>query len=414
MKGTFVLCNEPDFDGRRVIYYRYYLYGSPIKRSTNIKVHPSEWDSDRQVITTPGADHLNRCLARLKRVADEALPAKASPVQIRNMFDTVFNRELYRAQNDDFLGYAYEVNIRRLYIGKLSKDTYNDNVGRIDAFARYLKQRRGIHFLALEDVDEDLLEDYAASLRLENEVIYKALTPLVSALESADEEGLIEHSILPSIHAFHLEFLNKDSKKAEKSFLTEEEIQTIKNYAETIPDGSTRDALDIFLFSFFCFGLRLQDIFLLKWEEATDIKVIKPKYKTARACPIELPLIPKAKEILNRWNGRNDRYVFDLVPANAVTDDAVHMKRLRHLKSQSISRIVSSVAAELCIKGRITMDTARRSFAHLALREGLSLYELSRILGYHSVDATIAYLGLNKETPSSMKKLKQIYDDYGE
>lgn len=188
----------------------------------------------------------------------------------------------------------------------------------------------------------------------------------------------------------------------------------IKNYAETIPDGSTRDALDIFLFSFFCFGLRLQDIFLLKWEEATDIKVIKPKYKTARACPIELPLIPKAKEILNRWNGRNDRYVFDLVPANAVTDDAVHMKRLRHLKSQSISRIVSSVAAELCIKGRITMDTARRSFAHLALREGLSLYELSRILGYHSVDATIAYLGLNKETPSSMKKLKQIYDDYGE
>ena len=414
MKGTFVLCNEPDYDGRRVIYYRYYLYGSPIKRSTNIKVHPSEWDAEKQRIMIPGADHLNRCLARLKQVADAALPTKASPVQVRNMFDTVFNRELYRAQNDDFLGYAYEVNIRRLDFGELSKDTYNENVGRIDAFGCYMKQRRGIHFLALEDVDEDLLADYSASLRRENEVIYKALTPLVAALESADSEGLLEHSILPSIHAFHLAFLNKDSKKAEKSFLTVEEIQTIKNYAETIPDGSTRDALDIFLFSFFCFGLRLQDIFLLKWEDVTDSKVVKPQYKTARACPMELPIIPKAKEILHRWNGRNDKYVFDLVPENAVTDDAVHMKRLRNLKSQSISRIVSSVATELGIKGCITMDTARRSFARLTLKQGLSLYELSHILGYHSVDSTIAYLGLNKETPSSMKKLKQIYDDYGE
>ena len=405
MKGTFVLCNEPDANGRRMIYYRYYLYGSPIKRSTNIKVHPSEWDADGQRIMTPGADHLNRCLERLKRVADAALPSKASPAQVRNMFDRVFERELYRAQHDDFVEYSYEINLRRLDLGLISKDTYNDNVGRIGVFERYLRQREGVHFLSLEDVNEDFFIDFIASLKNEKEVIYKGLMPLVAALESADEEGLIEHSALIAIKDIQLGVLEKENHRDEKSFLFSEQIETIFLYAQDLPAGRTRDALDIFLFSYFTYGLHLRDIMEVSWDNVSNGLLIKPRYKTSQSATMTLPLSDAAMKIVDRLRGRNEKYVFDLIPADANTNDAVRIKRLRALRSASISRIVTSCANDLGIKGRITMDTARRSFAYMALQKGFPLQQLSRILGHNSVDSTVAYLALDS-APTSMEMVK--------
>ena len=405
MKGTFVLYNEPDAEGRRVIYYRYYLYGSPIKRSTNIKVHPSEWDADGQRITTPGADHLNRCLERLKRVADAALPSKASPVQVRDMFDRIFERELYRAQHDDFVEYAYEVNLRRLDLGLISKDTYNDNVGRIGVFERYLRQREGLHFLSLEDVNEDIFIEFIASLKNEKEVIYKSLTPLIVALESADEEGLIEHSVLVAIKDIHLGVLEKDNHRAEKPFLSSEQIETILRYAQGLPDGKTRDTLDVFLFSYFTYGLRLQDIMELSWNDINDELLTKPRYKTSRSATMTLPLSNAAIKIVDRFRERNEKYVFDLIPVDANTNDGVRMKRLRAMRSTSISRIVTSCANDLGIKGRITMDTARKSFAYMAIQKSFPLQQLSSVLGHNSVDSTVAYLGLDS-APDSREMVK--------
>ena len=409
MKGTFVLYNEPDAEGRRVIYYRYYLYGSPIKRSTNIKVHPSEWDADAQRITTPGAEHLNRCLERLKRVADDALPSKASPVQVRNMFDLIFERELYRAQHDDFVEYAYEVNLKRLDLGLISKDTYNDNVGRIGVFERYLRQRKGVHFLSLEDVNEDVFIEFISVLKNEKEVIYKGLTPLVAALEYAREEGLIEDSAYIAIKDIHLGVLEKENLRAEKQYLTEEQISTIFRHAQGLPEGRTRDALDIFLFAYFVFGLRMQDIMSLSWDNVSGGTLTKPKYKTSRLESMTFPLSKEALVILDNWKGRPGKYVFGLIPDEAVVYDAVKMKRLRAMRNASIGRIVTSCANELGIKDRITMETARKSFAMMALQKGLPLQQLSRILGHHSVDSTVAYLGL--DNISDNNELTKLYEN---
>ena len=406
MKGTFVLCNKPDADGRRMIYYRYYVYGSPLKRSTNIKVLPSEWDAAQQRITTPGAEHLNRRLRRLGTVADGALPQKASPVQVREMFEHVFNRELYRAQNEDFVRYAYEVNLRRYDSGEIGKETYNENIGRIGVLERYLGQCKGLHFLSLEDVDENFLEEFIASLKKEPEVIYKGLTPLVAALEAADGEGLIEHSVLAPVKALHIGLLNRRAKKAAREGISDGEMERIFDYAGRLCEGGTRDALDVFLFSYYACGLRLGDIMLLRWEDVDGATLQKPRYKTSRAQRLSLPLCAAALEILDRWRGRRGKFIFGLVSEDANPDDALGMKRLRGHKGAAISRIVTICAGEIGIKGRLTMETARKSFALRALQSGLPLPALSRILGHGSTGSTVAYLGLDDRfTESEVLKI---------
>lgn len=101
---------------------------------------------------------------------------------------------------------------------------------------------------------------------------------------------------------------------------------------------------------------------LLRWEDVDGATLQKPRYKTSRAERLSLPLCAGALEILDRWRGRRGKFIFGLVSEDANPDDALGMKRLRGHKGATISRIVTICAGELGIKGRLTMETARKSF----------------------------------------------------
>ena len=114
-----------------------------------------------------------------------------------------------------------------------------------------------------------------------------------------------------------------------------------------------------------------------------------------------------------RWEEREKgvsaaqgKFIFGLVSEDANPDDALGMKRLRGHKGAAISRIVTICAGEIGIKGRLTMETARKSFALRALQSGLPLPALSRILGHGSTGSTVAYLGLDDRfTESEVLKI---------
>lgn len=72
IKGHYILYNEPDSDGRKTIYIRYYKSGFAIKRSTGFKVLPSDWDSEAGLFvpSSPAAKRLNRRLKYVLELTD--------------------------------------------------------------------------------------------------------------------------------------------------------------------------------------------------------------------------------------------------------------------------------------------------------------------------------------------------------
>ena len=64
IKGHYILYNDPDSDGRKTIYIRYYKSGFAIKRSTGFKVLPADWDKDAGLFvpSSPAAKRLSRIL----------------------------------------------------------------------------------------------------------------------------------------------------------------------------------------------------------------------------------------------------------------------------------------------------------------------------------------------------------------
>lgn len=245
-----------------------------------------------------------------------------------------------------------------------------------------------------------------AMLGNQDDVIYKVLTPLVIALQAAVKEGLIEPSMLAAIMAMHQSLQAGDHSRRGKKCLPASDFKILTEYAFSLPEDQTRDTLDMFLFSYYTYGLRLQDIMALKWDDIREGKLMKPSYKTSKTSGMLLPLCKDSLQILDRWKGRHDKYIFGLIPDDFNINDAVGMKRIRAKKNALMTNILTSCAKILGIKGVINMETARKSFAYLALDQAVPLQHLSHLLGHSSTDSTISYLNLDKDiTASELLKL---------
>lgn len=124
----------------------------------------------------------------------------------------------------------------------------------------------------------------------------------------------------------------------------------------------------MFFFSFYCDGLRFSDILTLEWDSIDmDAQLLrKCQYKTRQE--VTVPLSPTAMDILRRWSGRRQRFVFRLLdPQTYMTDQkSLYAQRMSKTRSQNgvLSNLLghSSVIATEKTYAKLlpkTLDVAR-------------------------------------------------------
>lgn len=155
-----------------------------------------------------------------------------------------------------------------------------------------------------------------------------------------------------------------------------------------LKSGRRKDVLDMFFFSFYCDGLRFSDILTLEWDSIDmDAQLLrKCQYKTRQE--VTVPLSPTAMDILRRWSGRRQRFVFRLlVPQTDMTDQkSLYAQRMSKTRSQN--GVLCRIGKELNLNVGLTTHVARHTFAVRAINRGVSIYILSNLLGHSSVIAT--------------------------
>lgn len=151
---------------------------------------------------------------------------------------------------------------------------------------------------------------------------------------------------------------------------------------------------DLFLFVFYCNGINVADLILLKYKNIENDELYFIREKTRRTSrklvPIRVVITSEMWTIIRRWGNpvAPDNYIFNTIEH---TDNAeLHYKR-KQLFLKQFNQKMKIIGATIGIYN-ITTYTARHSFATILKRKGVNIAYISESLGHTSLNTTQAYL----------------------
>lgn len=264
-----------------------------------------------------------------------------------------------------------------------------------NGFAEFYNNKRLKEFweskpLYFEEIDPQMLEEYRRWL-MSNGKSYNttigSLKEIRTIYNQAVKRGVINFADSPFIGS---RFSIGAMRVAPKIKLDPKEINRI---IELEPETETQaKAKDLFLFSFFTYGMRSADVMLLKWENIKGDRLSYRMMKTENLVP-EIILGTHALDILAKYYGKDEVFVF---PTFYGYGTKPMTNKIREKSVASVLAVVNkqlkTIARRAKIDKNLSMHIARHSFANIAKENDVSVEKLKEMLCHSDIKITYNYL----------------------
>lgn len=375
LKKTKLLKN-----GEASVAMRITVDGQRVENNIRKSILPSLWDQSKERAkgTSTTAVDLNRFIeearVRIHQIITELQQegAEINPLIVQQRFYGVGQ---VRKQERTILQVIQEHNDEAKQL--IGKDFVEITWRRYETMKRYLgeliKQKYDVDDLPLSDFTGEVIRAYEVYLKTEKDLCQNTLIRYMKALKKITNRCLANDWI----HKDPFAGIKFREDPTDPEFLTLEEVDRIYN----CNPGSKRLEVirDMFLMSAFT-GLAFTDV-----SQLTDDHIVtdndgnkwirKPRQKTKQMSNIPLLDIPLA--IIEKYQGDKKaakKGVLLPIPCNQV-----------------MNRYLKEIATICKINKHLTMHTARHTYATLCLSQGVSLKNVSKMLGHASVKMTERY-----------------------
>lgn len=370
-------------NGEASVAMRITVDGQRVENNIRKSILPNLWDQSKERAkgTSAAAVDLNRFIEnariRIHQIVTELQQtgAEINPLIVQQRFYGVGK---VRKQERTILQVIQDHNDEAKKL--IGKDFVEITWRRYETMKRYLgeliKQKYGVDDLPLSDFTGEVIRAYEVYLKTEKDLCQNTLIRYMKALKKITNRCLANDWIQKDPFS-GIKFREEPT---EPEFLTLEEVDRIYN----CNPGSKRLEVikDMFLMSAFT-GLAFTDVSQLTEDHIiTDNDgykwIRKPRQKTKQMSNIPLLDIPLA--IIEKYQGDKKaakKGVLLPIPCNQVMN--------RYLKE----------IAEICkINKHLTMHGLRHTYATLCLSQGVSLKNVSKMLGHASVKMTERYASI--------------------
>lgn len=177
-----------------------------------------------------------------------------------------------------------------------------------------------------------------------------------------------------------------------KERLNADEIKALEEL-ELEKGSRLYDARNMFLFSFYCAGVRIGDMLQLQWSNIQEGRLNYVMGKNDKERSIKL--LPKALNLLKLYHKKNleiDNYIFPFLPNNLNRQNATILHKQIEAKSALINKCLKQVAEKAEIDKNLTTHMARHSFADMARKKKVSLLDIQKMLAHSDSKTTQVYL----------------------
>lgn len=363
--------NESErLDGRAPLYANININREKIRIPVELSVTKKEWDPDEERIRGRGAE------IRDKNLIISNIKAKITDILVRSRLsgEQLTKRSfisLYRlpANDGDFISFAHR------HIDSLRQALQWNTLRQHTAILKKLEQYRpNLH---LHEITTEFLRTYAVHLRdkMGNcpNTVGKNLSVIRVYYYAAMRAGLVLRN---PFEAFRIPQGNPGIV-----FLTEEELNNlIELFRSNELTDIEQDVLRFFLFMTFT-GMHITDARGLQIEQifGGEIHYTRQKTRTKVAVPLSVP----AEKLTDYYRaGRRRGNLFVKLPTD-----------------QAFNRIIKRICQKVGILKPISAKAGRHTFATIYYkRNGGDLGTLSKLLGHKSINTTMIYAHIMKDS----------------
>lgn len=367
-------------NGEASVAMRITVDGQRVENNIRKSILPNLWDQSKERAkgTSKAAIDLNRFVEeariRVHQIVTELQQAgeQINPLMVQQRF---YGIGQVRKQERTILQVIQDHNDEAQKL--IGKDFVEITWRRYETMKRYLseliKQKYGVEDLPLSHFTGEVIRAYEVYLKTEKDLCQNTLIRYMKALKKITNRCLANDWIQKDPFA-GIKFREEPT---EPEFLTLEEVDRIYNCT---PGSKRLEVIrDMFLMSAFT-GLAFTDV-----SQLTEDHIIidndgnkwirKPRQKTKQMSNI--PLLDVPLSIIEKYQGdpkAKKKGVLLPVPCNQV-----------------MNRYLKEIATICNINKHLTMHTARHTYATLCLSQGVSLKNVSKMLGHTSVKMTERY-----------------------
>lgn len=393
--------NKLKSDGTIPLYVRVTKNRKSKFISLGVSISEKDWDEKNQRIkkSYPNSALANTLIAK-KRAEIEA---EVLSIELNNkvLSSDSFN-DIKGKSKSDFFSFAEE------YLDSLKIRSTVGTYNRYKAIVGKLKVYVGGKSLFFHEITVSFIRKYekylSDTLNNKPNTIHTNLSSIRTILNRAVDEGFAERDKNP--------FYKIKLKKAptDRAYLTDDELRSFQDVI--IEEGSRMfDTKNMFIFACYTGGLRIADILRLKWENYDGSHIILNTKKTGAL--VSIKTIEPASSILNYYRSKLEsdedslnKFIFPVLNENF----SKWSEEKQHLAIASATTIANNnlklVAIKAKIKKHITFHSSRHTFGTMALRKGIGLEYVSRLMGHSRVSQTELYAKIvNEELDNAMDKL---------
>ena len=420
MEGRLILRKDgkPNEYGEYPVVIQYCTQGKAVRKSSDIKVAPEHWLDGKGGLHKyikggkdghQKAELLNNKLRKFKETYDKMIDEHLgdgnkiiTEAALRAILNGTYQQHKETQEGKvPFIPFVLEHNEGLYKTDKIGVSVWMNVKSYMNKFDKFLRTIKRLNtnennVLYCRDIDVDLINDYIIWRKEvegnSNATINKALSPIIKTVKVCCRKGWISREECEEISDLYLNAEGKSvDDSIEKEFLTIEQLRKFKEIVGKVKHQRTREIADIFLFACFA-GLRMSDLMTLKWSEIDIDKgmISHMQYKghNRRAKMLYIPLNDTSREILERWNGRYEEFVFGLLPSGYDLSDDADFIKVKNTKDRTINQSLKSIGDKMELPFNLHIHLGRHTYAMMALNGGVDIKTTSSMLGHASTMVT--------------------------
>lgn len=247
--------------------------------------------------------------------------------------------------------------------------------------------------LIFDEINVDFLKKYKTFLKgygYSDTTLHNHLKTFKSILYKAIKEPEKKYFSQHNNPFFNFEL--KPGKPKRKERLNSDEIKTLETF-ELAAGSRINDARNMFLFSFYCAGIRIGDLLQLTWSNIQEGRLCYTMGKSNKDRSIKL--LPKALQILKIYFNKDQKpedYIFPLLRQDLNKSNKVFLRKQVESKTSLINSCLKDLAEKAEIKKNLSSHISRHSFADIARQKKISIRDIQILLSHSDSKTTEIYL----------------------
>ncbi len=395
-----LLTDKKNKKGESPLYLRIIKHRKKHILSLGIKLQEKDWD---EVSCKVKKSHKNS--ARLNAfIAQKLADAQGLIVEAETKTKTISSQRLKEKvigiTPTNFFTYSEK------YTNALLTGQQIATYKRAKAVIEKLKKFTDGKPLYLEDITHTFLQEYEDCCIKEwgnrTNTIHGNLRIIRKILNDAIRDDLMSRDDNPFLK------MTLKTESTQRNYLLEEELKTIEelDLSKTPGYKLTRD---MFIFACYSGGIRISDLLVLRWKDISDGRLLIRMKKTGGTQMVKLP--QKALDILDLYHtdqSFQESFVFPYVTSDKDIDTPLKLHNFVGKKTALCNKNLKEIADLAKIPKKITFHVSRHSFATIALRKGMRIEYVSKLLGHSDLKETQIYAKVINE---ELDKAMDVFND---